>query len=229
MAIDNKPPGKAKSADEKPQIPPACPPPDRFDIDPERLYRIYESIWKNMARENDIMSHRLNWAIVFSAGIFAATSVLLTAIAMILGADRTVPLYPSNLIAVACILVLMAILSFTGVVFAARAHQGVIAAQEQHDSLKRHYDEYDKRFAALGLPQPFGQTSQHNRGNKAATVFPVMMLRIWATATLIETMLAAAALTAALMLPTPVQAQPQHLTRTPPMTMQDLKSALGRG
>lgn len=166
---------------------------------PENLYRIYESIWRNMARENDVMNYRLNWAIVFSTGTFTATAVLLTVVTIILGPNRSDAIDLRNMGAVGGFLLLMSVLSATGVMFSVRARQGVLAAQEQHNYLKLEYANYQGYFSRLGWPRPFGEQSAHDRGNKAAIVFPVLLIRIWMSAAVIELVLAAAAFTYVLM------------------------------
>jgi hypothetical protein len=167
---------------------------------PDNLYRIYESIWRNMARENDVMNYRLTWAILFSAGVFTATSILLTAVTRAIETQI-------GWGGISAILLLMSVLSATGVVFSVRARQGVIAAQDQHDYLRKRYNRHSHRFAKLGWPRPFGERIAHDRGNKAAMVFPVLLIRIWMSAAIIELALASAALTFALVVSPPATAE----------------------
>ena len=83
------------------------------------LYRIYESIWRNMQRENDLINQRLGWAIFTSGGIFAATTIL---------ANITVNANWEPFL-IAPLYLAMAVLSFVALRFSGLAKKGVLAAQ----------------------------------------------------------------------------------------------------
>lgn len=150
--------------------------------DPEKYYRIYESIWRNMERENNLMNHRITWAILLSAGVFAATTFLVNAI---LQAHDPSGLKSGALFAA------MALMAGTAIIFSLRTMEGVKAAQSQLDYLLETYTPLKETFERdFGLPRPFGDKNDHLRGNHAADTFPKMMLWIWIFIFLVEIILA---------------------------------------
>jgi hypothetical protein len=68
--------------------------------------------------------------------------------------------------------------------FCHRSSQGVLAAQNQLDYLKREYKKFgdgdENRFQTeLKLPRPFGNPHDHYRGNATAVTFPKVMFVFW--------------------------------------------------
>jgi hypothetical protein len=138
----------------------------------ESHYKIYDVIWKNMDRENQLINHRITWAIVFSGGIIAACAFLVSASANVSG--------PLSLIIRGLLFLLMACLSAVGVFFSKRTQEGVSAAQSQLDYLLAQYRPRAKLFEqTYGLPRPYGDRHDHRRGNSAASAFPVLMYWTW--------------------------------------------------
>lgn len=46
---------------------------------PEIYYRIYDALWRNIDREDALVNQRINWAVLLSSGLFAATALLANA------------------------------------------------------------------------------------------------------------------------------------------------------
>lgn len=141
----------------------------RHGFDEVQLYRIYESIYRNMQRENDLINQRLGWAIFLSAGLFAATTILVNI--TVNSRWEVLVIWPLYLV--------MAVLSFVGLKFSHAVRSAVKAAQDQHDRLRDHYRKYEDDFAAMGLPLPMGETSSHDRGKHTALKFPGYLVNVW--------------------------------------------------
>lgn len=47
-------------------------------------YRVYESIWRNMDRENNLISQRITWAILLTSGFLTAETFALTRVVEII-------------------------------------------------------------------------------------------------------------------------------------------------
>lgn len=139
-------------------------------------YRVYETIWKNMDRENVLINHRITWAIVFSGGIFTASAVLATAVGL-----------SKSGLSQGFLFLLMAAMAGCGVYFSIRTREGVRAAHSQLDYLKDRYFAKQPTFEiTYGWPRPFGDRHDHLRGNHAAMAFPELMYWSWLVAALIE-------------------------------------------
>jgi hypothetical protein len=134
-----------------------------------RYYRIYESIYRNMQRENELINYRLGWAIFTSGGIFAATAIL---------ANITVNINWEPVM-LAPLYLAMAVLSALALGFSKLSLSGVWAAQKQHDSLRRHYDTHRSTFEAMQLPTPMGESWISDKGKTAALRFPRYLVMVW--------------------------------------------------
>lgn len=132
-------------------------------------YRIYTAICRGLDHEAKVMGDRIQWAISFTGGLFAASALLITMI--VIGRPPAV--------AVGFLLLVMGGIAAVGVVFSWTTRGGVKAAQGQFEELCGWYKEREARFRALELPRPFGDRKDHTSGNFAARVFPVVMLVCW--------------------------------------------------
>lgn len=144
---------------------------------PHDPYKVYDAIWQNMARENDLINHRNQWAIILSAGILATEAALLVSI-------REPAHLPEQSLFYGGVLFLLFVLSSLAVYFCHRSVDGVMAAQNQLDYLKRKYskwgDDNENYFQMqLNLPRPFGNPHDHYRGNATAVTFPKVMFVFW--------------------------------------------------
>lgn len=148
-------------------------------IDPaerDEDYRVFETIWKNMDRENHLINHRITWAIVFSGGIFTASAILAAAVGL-----------TSSHMVRGLLFLIMAVLAACGIFFSIRTREGVRAAHSQLDYLKEHYTKRQHIFEVVhGWPRPFGDRHDHLRGNNAAMAFPELMYWTWIFVAIIE-------------------------------------------
>lgn len=140
------------------------------DKELEWLRTIYDTISKNIERENTLINFRIMWAIVLSGGILAAEGVII---------NYVQEYHPREwwlaLVAHAGVL----ILSCLAVFFCFRSWIGVAAAQRQMEYVKRRYYLHRTRFDELGFPRPFGDKKNHRRGNYAAITFPIALASLW--------------------------------------------------
>ncbi|WP_198290187.1 hypothetical protein [Methylosinus sp. LW4] len=151
------------------------------------LHKIYEAMWRNMERENNLINYRNQWSIVLSGGILATQGVLLTALREI---DKNAVDYFFS----GGILMVMFLLSALAIFFCTKTNEGVQAAQNQLEYLRRHYDSFESDIKCPGnffelklrYPRPFGDPHDHNKGNIAALSFPKVMLVIWVVFALLE-------------------------------------------
>lgn len=145
--------------------------------DNERHYKAYEAIWRNMERENALINFRIQWAIALSGGILATEGVLATTLKE--------PLPPSPDLTHGLTLLLMFFLSTIALAFCWKSREGVWAAQNQIDELKRHYYTFQKDNGAnifeadLALPRPFGNRISHSSGHTVAVTFPMVLVTVW--------------------------------------------------
>ncbi|HEX4180497.1 MAG TPA: hypothetical protein VHY32_06870, partial [Caulobacteraceae bacterium] len=144
----------------------------------ERYHSVYEQIWRNMDRENNLIHYRVSW-------MLGTSSAVLTAEAFLAGRAFS-DAAPSESTGQHIVYVLIMLIFTLGAGYFTFISQiGVKAAQEQLDHLKRNYEETisdsGKRVFEniLGLPRPFGNSINHKRGNIAAAVFPRIMLFSW--------------------------------------------------
>ena len=162
----------------------------------------YEAICRGLDHEAKVMNDRLTWAILFTAGLFAATAILMTAgvnlspsLAAVVAnvplaaAEGTDGLGSPILYGQYCLLLILAMLiALIAIWFSFATKGGVEAAQDQFDYLRDEYDEFRKTPGAkeLLLPRPFGNPHDHVRGNKVARTFPWVMIAIWSGAIVVE-------------------------------------------
>ena len=143
---------------------------------PEALYRIYESTWRNMDRENNLVNQRISWSLVLTAGFLTAETFLLARVFEILSKDSA----HINVFVVLSFLA-CAILSALATAVCYRVHQGVGAAFDQIQTLEDKYKELARRFEQeMSLPRPYGQDVASFRGHSAARIFPFVMTGVWA-------------------------------------------------
>lgn len=135
-------------------------------------YRIYNAITRGLDHEAKVMGDRIQWAITFTGGLFAASAILITII--ILGEP------PAN--AIGYLLLIMSGISAIGVIFSWTTRAGVKAAQGQFTYLCKHYEDRVQRFNQIELPRPFGDRGDHYSGNFSARVFPIIMIVCWGAA-----------------------------------------------
>lgn len=163
----------------------------------EDHYRIYQSITVNLDRENHLINHRITWAIIFSAGIFAASAILASAIVSLVptvatGMQSGGQPAASVLFIRGLLFLLMAVLAGSGVFFSIRTREGVRAAHSQLEYLVGQYAKMAQVFEAQhGWPRPIGDKHDHLSGNNAAMAFPELMYWTWLVTALIELSLAA--------------------------------------
>ena len=134
-------------------------------------YKVYEAIWRNMERENALISYRASWGLVFTGGIFAAEAVFGNLLIKM-------PNQATFLLAPMLVLALCA----AGVCI--MSHFGVKAAREQINSLRHFYYSFgDGRSnyfeQTLQLPRPFGDPLRHRSGHLNAKVLPIGLCAVW--------------------------------------------------
>ena len=159
------------------------PPPSGWNV--ADLPRIYESIWRNMDRENTLINYRVSWALLLSAAMITAQAFL---------AGRLIPTgndkYQTVAAAVCC--GVMFLLSLIGVGFSILTFNGVQAAVNQINELRINYESWvDDQVGnvfenVLALPRPYGAHAGHTTGNTTARVFPIMMLLLWSLFAFLE-------------------------------------------
>ncbi|MBN9335281.1 hypothetical protein [Devosia sp.] len=144
------------------------------DYPTEHLLSRYQSICRGLDHEATVMNNRITWAILYSAGLFAATALLIPVVST---ADST--------FARGAFILVIAVVAASGAYFSRSTSMGVNAAQEQFERLVEWYQESKHQFDEMGLVRPFGSRSSHLHGNKAAHVFPRLMFASWAAASII--------------------------------------------
>jgi hypothetical protein len=149
--------------------------------DEKNYYKIYESIWRNVERENNLIHYRIQWAIALSGGILVTEGILVTGVRF---AFATPPTYliPGGSLA------LMFLLSCIALFFCLQSREGVRAAIRQIDYLRSQYWSHKTSSGknlfeeTLKLPRLFGADAEHFQENRATRVFPGTMeaiLAIW--------------------------------------------------
>lgn len=140
--------------------------------------RIYESIWRNMERENALINFRIQWAITLSGGILATEGILTTSLK-----NSFEP--SSDDFVHGVTLLLMFVLSSIAVFFCYKSKEGVWAAQDQINELRKKYESFYTKDgnnvfeADFKLPRPFGSPISHEYGHITAVTFPKVLLAIW--------------------------------------------------
>jgi len=135
-------------------------------------YRTYNAITRGLDHEAKVMADRIQWAITFTGGLFAASALLITII--VFGKPQA--------LVVSFLLILMSSIAAIGVIFSWTTRSGGKAAQAQFEDLRSHYNDRVAKFNALDLPRPFGDRDAHYSGNFSARVFPVILLVCWIAA-----------------------------------------------
>lgn len=150
-----------------------------------REYRIYESIWRNMDRENQLISSRIGWGIFLTAGLITANLLVLSNFAN--------PGLPSTDTFKGLVFLLLTAFALGGLLFSWRVQEGVSAAQAQLKYLKgeffrdQHRSNAKSRFEEkYGLPRPFGTSDNHKTGDRAAIVFPWILISFWALIAVVQ-------------------------------------------
>jgi hypothetical protein len=163
----------------------------------------YKAICRGLDHEAKVMNDRLTWAILFTAGLFAATAILMTAGVNLSPAFAAVvanvPLPATDaqdgtsgatvLYGQYCLLLILAMLiAIIAIWFSFATKGGVEAAQDQFDYLRVEYDDFLKAPGGkeLLMPRPYGNPHDHVRGNKVARTFPWVMITIWTGALVVE-------------------------------------------
>lgn len=135
-----------------------------------RLYRIYETVSKNIERENSLLNFRILWAVFLSAGMLTAETFI---------ANYTKEYYqarPSiHLVGQAAII----LLSVLAIFFCYMSKEGVLAAQAQMLEIKEAYNRYAPTMKDFGFPRPFGDKERHDTGDYNAIAFPIALMTLW--------------------------------------------------
>jgi hypothetical protein len=142
---------------------------------------VYTSIWQNIDREDRLVGQRLTALVVVAGGVFAAYAFAISALAALRSEENIVTAVFQFGICSFVFLLSALSLWFT---FATRS--GIDAAFEQIDTFIEAYQKHKAAFDYLLLPQPYGRRQLHNRGRRAATVFPTALGVVWAVALLVS-------------------------------------------
>lgn len=157
----------------------------KYPLQPEEAYRIYDAIWRNMDRENNLINQRITWSILLTAGFLTAQTFVLSRVLEVLSSERDNDLPNFAYVLMVCAFILCSVLSAFAADFSRRTKHGVDAAQRQLMYLKRRY--YRLRTSdgkslfqdVMLLPRPFGNDVDHNSGNVVAQWFPKIMFLVW--------------------------------------------------
>jgi hypothetical protein len=144
--------------------------PDINAEDATRLTRIYDSVSKNIERENALISFRISWAIFLSAGIVASETFIV---------NYVKDYHAQDVVVAQRAQVAVVSLSALAAFFCFMSRRGVKAAQAQMEVIKTAYTENAPNLEKLGFPQPFGKKPLHKAGNYNANVFPWVLMAIW--------------------------------------------------
>jgi hypothetical protein len=154
------------------------------DLTEELLLGIYTAVWQNMERENALINHRLNWALLLTAAFIPAQAFIAGGI-IEAGPEPDARIMQS----VACIF--MAFMSFGAMRVCATVKDAVEAALNQLSYLKLFYRRSsinDKNIfeCYLELPRPFGDSDDHKSGNVASRAVAPALHNLWIFLTVIE-------------------------------------------
>lgn len=157
---------------------------DSFKISKDDCYRIYDAIWRNMDRENNLINQRISWSILLTAGFLTAQTFVLSRVLEVLSAERQSSLTPATYSLMVGAFGLCALLSFIAGIFSRQTKHGVDAAQRQLMYLKRRYFRLKVGRKSLfqdvmRLPRPFGNSDDHLSGNIVSQRFPFVMMFVW--------------------------------------------------
>lgn len=144
-------------------------------------YKIYESIWRNMERENTLISYRAGWCIFFTGGIFAAETI----------ATNVMLRYSSNSTFVQILVAVTAAVSVFAAIVCNGSAKGVNAALYQIDELRKHYSQFRVGNESilekiLLLPRPFGDDIRHLEGHSNAKLFPKALCIFWTILSILQ-------------------------------------------
>jgi hypothetical protein len=179
----------SSSEDALPDLPPdasvtidGSPVKTRFKLD--HYHFLYTSIWTNMERENALIDHRLNWALVFTAGFITAQAFVAESI---LDSSKNTGQY--MLLSMACFFMLF--MSIAALYMTLRVSVGVDAAVNQLAYLKYFYlhtriGERNLFEDYLRLPRPFGAHTGQKEGSKAPRAIPLVLQTFWAGAAFVQ-------------------------------------------
>ena len=147
------------------------------------LEQRYELICRGLDHEANVTNHRLTWAILFSAGLFAATTILMNAAVNLRAED----IQARNGWYCVLLLLMLPTASF-GVWFSWKTLDGVAAAQRQFGYLRRQFKELanEPSFLEKDFPRPYGDPRDHKRGNAVARTMPMVLLSIWCSVVGVE-------------------------------------------
>lgn len=156
-----------------------------YSLTPDEAHWIYDAIWRNMDRENNLINQRISWSIMLTAGFLTAQTFVLARVVEVLSAERQVGLNDNAYFLMFGATCLCAGLSYLAAYFCQQTRAGVDAAQRQLSYLKRRYyrlrtDDKKSLFQdKMMLPRPFGNNQDHSSGNVVAQHFPKVMSTVW--------------------------------------------------
>jgi hypothetical protein len=145
--------------------------------DATRLWRIYESVSKNIERENTLIGLRIAWAIFLSAGIVGVETLIANFAKDYYGSAKNA-LLAAHLASMA--------LTILAIFFCYSSRKGVLAAQAQMAEVKAAYEAHETDLKSLGYPRPYGDALNHHLGNYNANVFPTALLILWSVFLLLQ-------------------------------------------
>jgi hypothetical protein len=138
--------------------------------DATRLHRIYDTVSKNIERENSLINYRITRAIMLSGGMLVAEGIIINYVAEYYPGDRGWHLMGQTAVV---------LLSLLGILFCWQAWQGVAAAQQQMNEIKLSYLKHEAQFTKLGFPRPYGLIARRWYMFNAV-VFPITLTVLWA-------------------------------------------------
>lgn len=138
----------------------------------DEIYKIYDSIWQNINREDTLVGNRLTWTLASSAAI----GVILAALIPILELNNLSNITPIKIIVGAIITFLL----YYAYYMASQTYKGIEAAYSQIEKLKKHYKGLNEDyFTPKKLPVPFGDNKEHIDGVNSATKIVESIRTIW--------------------------------------------------
>jgi hypothetical protein len=140
------------------------------DEDATRLWRVYESVSKNIERENALVAARISWAIFLTAGTVGAESFIASYAKDHYAQD------PVNAWRAQAAILALSVLAGLFCLF---SRLGVKAAQIQMEHIKEAYENKEHLLRDLGFPRPFGAPAGSMIGDYNAMVYPWALLGLW--------------------------------------------------
>lgn len=135
-----------------------------------RLQRIYDTISKNIERENALINFRITWACILSAGVLGAEGVIVNYVAAYHAGD----IWYHRMAQLSVV-----ILSAIAIYFCIMSLLGVNAAQRQLEYIKLVFRARKHQFAEYGFPRPYGASLNHILGNYTAKAYPIALIFLW--------------------------------------------------